>query len=101
MERMTSDDTRVFLDQMWARYAYLADERVATMEAFLNAARDGSQTEEMRAVAQSAAHNLVGALGSYHRPGSAEAAQAERLLIDGGPTTELEQLVGRLRQLIT
>ncbi len=97
---MTSDDGRVFLDQMWARYAYLAGERVAAMEAYLSATRDRSQTEEQRAVAQSAAHNLVGALGSYHRPGSLEAAQAERLLIDGGPIAELEQLVRRLRELI-
>lgn len=97
---MSSHDTRAFLDQMWARFAHLADERVAAMEAYVSAAHSGSQTEEQRASAESAAHKLVGALSSYQRPGSDEAARAERLLIDGGAVGELERLVRRLRELI-
>lgn len=100
MEHMTADETRAFLDQMWARFAHLADERVAALEAYVAAARAGTQTEDQRAAAESAAHKLVGALGSYHRPGSDEAARAERLLIDRGALDELAPLVQRLRELI-
>jgi HPt (histidine-containing phosphotransfer) domain-containing protein len=100
METMSADDPAAFLDEMWARFSYLADERVGAIEAYLASARSGSQTEDQRASAESAAHKLIGALGSFHRPGSDEAARAERLLIEGGSLEELEWLVLLLREAI-
>ena len=100
MGAVTPDETRVFLDQMWERFAHLADERVAAMEIYVGAVRTGMQSEEQRAAAESAAHKLAGALGSYHRPGSDEAARVEQLLIDHGAVDDLEPLVRRLRELI-
>lgn len=101
MAGLTPEETRVFLDQMWERFAHLAHERVADMEAYVGAVRSGTQTEEQRAAAQSAAHKLVGALGSYHRPGSEEAARVEQLLIGRADVDDLEPLVRQLRALIT
>ena len=97
---MTPDSARVFLDEMWLKFAHLAQERVAALEAYVEAAQAGRGTEEQRAAAESAAHKLVGALGSYQRPGSDTAAQAERLLLDRGPVEELAPLVRELRAVV-
>ena len=100
MEHVTPDSARVFLDEMWLKFAHLAQERVAALEAYVAAARTDTGTEEQRAAAESAAHKLVGALGSYQRPGSETASRAERLLIDRGPVEELAPLVQELRSIV-
>ena len=65
------------LDALWQALVPVALSRVAVLEAFL--ARPGAEPVS-RADAVEAAHRLAGALGSFARPGSAEAARLERLL---------------------
>jgi hypothetical protein len=96
-----TNDVDAFLDEMWRKYSHLAHERVEALEQYVAALRSGQRDDDLRALAQTSAHKLVGALGSYHRPGSEEAGQAEQLIIDGAPVAELERVVGVLRQLIT
>ena len=94
-----SPDVPGFLDQMWLTYRHLAVERVEAIEAYLVAAMAGGATEELRSAAESAAHKLVGALGSFRRPGSDESAQAEELLRRGA-VADLAPVVAQLRRLV-
>ena len=100
MDRVT-DDVDSFLDEMWRKFAHLAHERVEALEQYVAARQAGSDDDGLRALAQTSAHKLVGALGSYHRPGSDEAAEAERLIIEGAPVHQLDEVVRTLRRLVT
>lgn len=96
-----TDDLDGFLAEMWLKYAYLARDRVSALERYVTALEAGRADDVLREDAQVAAHKLVGALGSYHRPGSDEAATAERLIIESAPVAELAPVVRALRGLVS
>jgi HPt (histidine-containing phosphotransfer) domain-containing protein len=91
-------DMGAFLEGLWLQVAHVAKGRVDVLEAYVAAARGGAVDDELRAAAESAAHKLAGALGSYQRAGSEEAAQAENLLRGGAAgADEMAPLVAVLR----
>ena len=100
MDRM-SGELDAFLQEMWEKFAHLARERVEALERYVAVLERGESDDAARAEAQLAAHKLVGALGSYHRPGSEDAARAERLVIEGAPVAELAPVVAVLRQHVS
>lgn len=82
---MTDTDFAAVLAQMWSAFAPLARSRVEVLETYLAAVGEGEPSPVLRADAAAAAHKLAGALGSYGRPGSPEAADLEALLRADGP----------------
>lgn len=94
-------DSRLdFLDAMWAKFSPIARERVADLERYVRDSESGEPTEAVRAAAEWSAHKLVGALGSFRRAGSAEAAIAERLLQERAPGADLDRVVRMLRGVV-
>ena len=94
-------DSRLdFLDEMWAKFSAVARQRVNDLERYVAAAQSGEPGEDLRDAAEGAAHKLVGALGSFRREGSAEAAVAERLVRARAPVAELAPVVRTLRALV-
>lgn len=73
------------LAQMWAALAPVAVARVDVLEAYSAALSAGRDDPELRISAAGAAHQLAGALGSYGRSGSDEAAELELVLRGRGP----------------
>lgn len=88
------------LARMWEGFRPLAASRVDALETYVSALQAGTADDGLRADAASAAHKLAGALGSYGRGGSDEAARLETLLGDGGsgPRDPL-QMVALVRSL--
>lgn len=95
------NDSRLdFLDELWAKFSAVARQRVDDLERYIAAAQSGESGEDLRDAAESAAHKLVGALGSFRRAGSAEAAVAERLVRTHAPVAALVPVVRALRALV-
>jgi len=95
------NDSRLdFLDEMWEKFSPVARQRVDDLERYVAAAQAGEAPEDLRDAAEWAAHKLVGALGSFRRDGSAEAAVAERLVRTHAPVAELAPVVRALRTLV-
>jgi len=78
----------------------IARQRVDDLERYVAAAQSGEPGEDLRDAAEWAAHKLVGALGSFRRAGSAEAAVAERLVRTHAPVADLAPVVRALRALV-
>jgi len=94
-------DSRLdFLDEMWEKFSPVARQRVDDLEQYVAAAQAGEAAEDLRDAAEWAAHKLVGALGSFRREGSAEAAVAERLVRTHAPVADLAPVVRTLRALV-
>lgn len=93
MVGVTAPDLSLVLAQMWATFAPLARTRVEALEAYAGALAAGRDDPELRAPAAAAAHKLAGALGSYARPGSDDAAALE-LLLRGTGTARDAAVVG-------
>ncbi|TFD71527.1 hypothetical protein [Cryobacterium gelidum] len=89
-----------FLAEMWERYGYLADQRVAALERYVEAGGGDRSGDVLADEAESAAHKLVGALGSYRRPGSEQAAVVERLVQSRAPLDDVAAAVRELRRLV-
>jgi hypothetical protein len=81
---MTSTDLDAVLAQLWAGFAPLARSRVEVVATYAAGLTTGQDDPDLRADAATAAHKLAGALGSYGRDGSDEAAALELLLRGGG-----------------
>lgn len=82
---MTDEDAAVArqVASIWERMRPKALERLAEVRAALEMLSSGSVVEEQRASAESMAHKLAGALGTYGFPrGSEVARQAEFALAD-------------------
>jgi hypothetical protein len=95
------NDSRLdFLDEMWAKFSPIAGQRVDDLERYIAAAESGDPGKDLREAAEWAAHKLVGALGSFRRAGSAEAAVAERLVRTHAPVADLAPVVRALRALV-
>ena len=82
---MTDAALAAVLARMWADLAPVAVARVDVVEAYSAALSAGQEDADLRISAAGAAHQLAGALGSYGRPGSDEAAELELLLRGRGP----------------
>jgi hypothetical protein len=94
-------DMDAFLENLWQQVAHVAQERVEVLEAYVDAALAGTVDADLRAAAETAAHKLAGALGSYQRAGSDEAASAENLLRAGdAQVEEIAALVAVLRTAV-
>ena len=96
--------------RLWERFRPLVLSRVDTLESYAadlaaaDPAKELSRADLAAAArAEEAAHNLVGALGSYGRPhGSDLALQIETSLLSGAPEpAALAALVRELRQEVT
>jgi len=95
------NDSRLdFLDEMWATFSPVARQRVDDLDRYVTAAQSGEPAEDLRDAAEWAAHKLVGALGSFRRAGSAEAAVAERMVQAHAPVADLAPVVRALRALV-
>lgn len=90
------------IGDLWRAFAPTARGRVALLEGYLSRLLDGTADEAGRQEAASAAHKLAGALGSYLRPGSEQAAASEELLRGDAPVRpgELAPLVAALRSAV-
>lgn len=66
------------VDQLWARYAPVLDERIQALAEFHDQLERGGAPDQQAAAA--VAHLLAGSLGSFGRAGSSEAAALESLL---------------------
>jgi hypothetical protein len=87
-------------DALWRRHLPLVRRRLDLLAAAGDSARAGILTEDARAEAQRAAHQLAGALDSYGRlGGSALARAAEQLLHDASPDGLADGLGDAVRQL--
>ncbi len=95
---MTSTDLDAVLDAMWAGFAPLARSRVDVIAAYAVTLPAGPDDPGLRAEAASAAHKLAGALGSYGRDGSDDAAALE-LLLQGGTTPDAQRIAVHLAVL--
>lgn len=94
---MSVPDVDVVLDELWQLFAPVARGRVEVLQAYVRSGADPA----LRAEAEQAAHRLAGALGSYGRSGSDQAARLELLLAGAGPRTPADtaraaELVDRL-----
>lgn len=87
------------IGELWLVFAPTARARVDLLEQYAAALADGRDDAPLRTDAASAAHKLAGALGSYLRPGSDQAAALEDLLRREGEVTadEVAPLVRSLR----
>ena len=97
---MTTADMDALLTSMWARFAGVAQERVDVLDRYLAALKAGEDCPALRADAASAAHKLAGALGTYGRGGSDEAARLQDVLQAGGDRTEVAGLVDVVRRAV-
>lgn len=96
---MTSTDLAAVLDRMWAGFAPLARSRVEVVAAYAaGLTTSGADDPALRAEAAAAAHKLAGALGSYGRDGSDDAAALE-LLLQGTALPDADQLAVHLAAL--
>lgn len=107
--------TEELIARLWERFRPLAEHRIALIEAYVDGGRGPLLSEvptpwggDARAQARQAAHDLVGALGSYGRPdGSRLARDVEALLLgdalaDHVPDRgELDRLLTALRAEVT
>jgi HPt (histidine-containing phosphotransfer) domain-containing protein len=66
---------RASIAAIWDRGRGRVLERVATIAAAVEAVRDGTLDEEARAAAESDAHKLAGALGSFGMPDGTDHAR--------------------------
>jgi Hpt domain len=96
---MTAPDLSVVLAQMWATFAPLARTRVEALETYAAALAAGRDDPQLRAPAAVAAHKLAGALGSYARPGSDDAAALELLLREDGAERDAAVVGARVAAL--
>ncbi len=97
-----SEDLTAVIDELWQAFRPAAVDRVDVIETYLARLDTGVDDPVQRAAAASAAHKLAGALGSYLRPGSPEAADLEDLLRGGDPVgpAQLSPLVRVLRTAV-
>ena len=82
MTGTTRTDLDAVLAQLWTGFAGLAATRVEVVEAYATALDAGRDDPDLREAAAGAAHMLAGALGSYGRQGSGDAAALEVVLRD-------------------
>jgi hypothetical protein len=87
---MTGTDLDAVLAQLWAGFADLAATRVEVLEAYATVLSTGRDDPELRSAAAGAAHMLAGALGSYGRQGSDDAAAVEVMLRDATRAPDAE-----------
>ena len=101
MEHMTELDDAI--GELWNTFAPTARARVDVLENYLGRLKDGTAETASRMAAASSAHKLAGALGSFQRPGSDQAAALEELLRETDPVdaADAEPLVVFLRAVVT
>lgn len=100
---MSSSELDAVVAELWAGFVPLALRRVQAVEAYAAALSSGAQDPELRAAAATAAHKLAGALGTYGRPGSEQAARLEGLLAEGAPApaaAQVQELAAVLRRAV-
>lgn len=87
---MSDNDTSAIIAALWERFRPTVAERLATIDAGVEALRSGAATADPRVrEAHRAAHNLAGALGSYERPqGSVVARELMAVLDSARPDAE-------------
>ncbi len=90
------------VQQLWAANGHVARGRVALLVQYVDDLEGGGPvTQDQTDAAVWSAHNLRGALGSYQRPGSEQAAELEALLGDGAPTPRMRELLAVLAEAVS
>ena len=87
------------ITQLWTAVAPLARSRVALLEEYVEALPSEADEAQQRDAACTAAHQLAGALGTYGRSGSEQAALLEHLLRAGGAAPDVDQVRRLVREL--
>jgi HPt (histidine-containing phosphotransfer) domain-containing protein len=81
-------DLRESLDRLWVQYLPLMQERVGVLEAAAKTLEDGEIGDELRAAANTAAHNLAGVLGTFGLTRGTVLAREAEILYSGDPGTD-------------
>jgi HPt (histidine-containing phosphotransfer) domain-containing protein len=92
------------LDRLWTKFLPEIEQRVALLEAAIEALSSGSLTPEQRQAAYAAAHKLAGSLGTFGlQRGTELARQCEDILgrdFAGADLGDLKKWVVELRTLV-
>lgn len=101
-EKPAQPNLAAALDRLWARFLPEIRERIAVIDAAVQALAAGSLSTEQRNAAASAAHKLSGVLGTFSLAHGTELARELELQFSStpGPVDHLASIAAELRSLI-
>ena len=92
------------LARLWTKFLPEITQRVAVLEAAVQAMRAGALLDELREDAHQAAHKLAGTLGTFGLHHGTELARQAELVLEGDAplagSSELNGWIAELRSLI-
>jgi HPt (histidine-containing phosphotransfer) domain-containing protein len=101
-EKPAQPNLAAALDRLWARFLPEIRERVAVVDAAVQALAAGSLGAEQKDAAASAAHKLAGVLGTFSLARGTELARELELQFSGTPASasQLAAIASELRAVI-
>ena len=101
-EKPAQPNLAAALDRLWARFLPEIRERVAVVDAAVQALAAGSLGAEQKDAAASAAHKLAGVLGTFSLARGTELARELELQLSGTPASasQLAAIASELRAVI-
>jgi HPt (histidine-containing phosphotransfer) domain-containing protein len=101
-EKPAQPNLAAALDRLWARFLPEIRERVAVVDAAVQALAAGSLGAEQKDAAASAAHKLAGVLGTFSLARGTELARELELQFSGTPASasQLASIASELRAVI-
>ena len=106
-EKKPANDINAILDQMWVRFLPDIYERVVVLESAASAHAAGSLSIEQCAAAHSAAHKLVGSLGTFGLMQGSELARkfeqacASEKTVSATEPSQLEAIAAEIRMIVS
>jgi HPt (histidine-containing phosphotransfer) domain-containing protein len=101
-EKPAQPNLAAALDRLWARFLPEIRERVAVVDAAVQALAAGSRGAQQKDAAASAAHKLAGVLGTFSLARGTELARELELQFSGTPASasQLASIASELRAVI-